>query len=51
MALALKWRPFGFCPPAANAQGEIQGTSSLLLGWVLIHQNNVFMFIVSQAVM
>ena len=42
---------FGFCPLAANAQGEIQGTLSMLLRWVLIHQNDVFMFIVSQAVM
>ena len=21
--IALKWRPFGFCPLAANAQGDI----------------------------
>ena len=40
---------FRFCPLAANAQGEIQGTLSMLLRWVLIHQNDVFMFIVSQA--
>ena len=42
---------FGFCPLAANAQGEIQGALSMLLRCVLIHRNGVFMFIVSQAVM
>ena len=42
---------FGFRPLAANAQGEIQGASSMLLRCVLIHRNGVFMFIVSQAVM
>ena len=43
---------FGFCPLAANAQGEIQGTFSMLLRWALRHRNDVFfIFIVSQAVM
>ena len=42
---------FVFCPLAANAQGEIQGTFSMLLRWVLRHWKYVFMFIVSQAVM
>ena len=28
----------GFCPLAANAQGEIQGTFSMLLRWVLRHE-------------
>ena len=42
---------FGFSLLAANARGEIQGTLSMLLRWVLIHRNDVFMFIVSQAVM
>ena len=40
-----------FVSLVANAQGEIQGTSSMLLRWVLIQRNDVFMFIVSQAVM
>ena len=41
---------FGFCPVAANAQGEIHGTFSMWLRWVLGHRNDVFIFIVSQAV-
>ena len=42
---------FEFCHLAANAQGEIDGTFSMWLRWILRHRNDVFMFIVSQAVM
>ena len=42
---------FGFCPLAANAQGGIRGTFSMLIRWVLRYRNDVFMLIVSQAVM
>ena len=42
---------FDCCLLAANAQGKIQWTFSMLLRWVLRHRNGVFMFIVSQGVM
>ena len=37
---------FGFCPLATNTLGEIQGTFSMLLRWVLRHRNEMmFLFL------